>query len=108
MKKEDVYLEEGGVLTAGKVALRIIHTPGHTPGGVCLYEKEMGLLFTGDTLFAGSIGRTDFPGGSYEDLIGAVKKKLLHLGDSVRVLPGHGPESTIGEEKETNPFLVNG
>ncbi len=104
----DVYLEEGGVITAGKVTLRIIHTPGHTPGGVCLYEKEMGLLFTGDTLFAGSIGRTDFPGGSYEDLIGAVKKKLLHLGDSVRVLPGHGPESTIGEEKETNPFLVNG
>lgn len=101
----DMYLEEGGVLTAGKVILRVIHTPGHTPGGVCLYEKEMGLLFTGDTLFAGSVGRSDFPGGSHEDLIGSIKKKLLNLGDSVRVLPGHGPESTIGEEKESNPFL---
>ncbi|MBI5588535.1 MAG: MBL fold metallo-hydrolase [Deltaproteobacteria bacterium] len=101
----DVYLEDGGVLTAGKVTLRVIHTPGHTRGGVCLYEKDMGLLFTGDTLFAGSIGRTDFPGRSYEDLISSVKKKILPLGDSVRVLPGHGPESTIGEEKESNPFL---
>jgi len=101
----DIYLEEGGVLMAGKITLRVIHTPGHTPGGVCLYEKDMGIVFTGDTLFAGSIGRTDFPGGSYEDLIGAIKNKLLPLGDSVRVLPGHGPESTIGREKKFNPFL---
>lgn len=103
--KPDLLLEDGQVLEAGKVSLRVLHTPGHTKGGICLYCQEFGLLFTGDTLFAGSVGRTDFEGGSYDELMSSIKTKILPMGDSVRVFPGHGPESTIGDEKEINPFL---
>lgn len=102
----DRLLEDGTVLSAGSLSLRVIHTPGHTQGGVCLFEEKEGLLFTGDTLFAGSVGRTDFPGGSFEDLISSIVNKVLPLGDEVKVYPGHGPSSTIGMEKDSNPFIT--
>jgi hydroxyacylglutathione hydrolase len=100
----DRELDEGDVIEIGHtVRLKVIHTPGHTPGGICLAGD--GLIFTGDTLFAGSIGRTDFPGGSYESLINSIKEKLLCYDDQVEIYPGHGPRSTIGEERKYNPFL---
>ena len=86
--------------------VRVIHTPGHTPGSVCyLASGQENLLFSGDTLFAGSIGRTDLWGGDYDQIIDSIRTKLLNLDDSVLVLPGHGPETTIGDERESNPFL---
>lgn len=102
----DILLEDGQVIEFGPLSLRVIHTPGHTRGGICLYLEGEKVLFTGDTLFAGSIGRTDFEGGSMDDLMASITGKLLPLGDEVRVLPGHGPESTIGEERDINPFLA--
>ena len=102
----DILLEDGQVIEFGPLKLKVIHTPGHTRGGVCLYMEDGKVLFTGDTLFAGSVGRTDFEGGSMEDLMSSITGRLLPLGDEVRVLPGHGPESTIGEEREINPFLA--
>ncbi len=100
----DTLLKEGDVIkVSAGVALTVIHTPGHTPGGICLLTD--GVLFSGDTLFAESIGRTDFPGGSYSQLIANIKEKLLVLDDAVRVLPGHGPETTIGWERNNNPFI---
>ncbi|MDT8389039.1 MAG: MBL fold metallo-hydrolase [Lentisphaeria bacterium] len=86
-------------------APRIIHTPGHTQGGVCLYFPTENILFTGDTLFAGSIGRTDFPGGDAEQLIQSIHIQLLTLPDSTIVYPGHGLSTTIGDEKAANPFI---
>lgn len=102
-EKPDGFLEEGSDVNFGTYSLRVIHTPGHTPGGVCLFSP--GAVFTGDTLFAGSIGRTDLAGGSYESLIRSVRAKLFVLGDEVRVYPGHGPPSRIGEERLRNPFF---
>lgn len=100
----DQLLKEGDVIkVADDLELTVIHTAGHTPGGICL--KAGDVLFSGDTLFAESIGRTDFPGGSYSQLITAIKEKLLLLDDAVRVLPGHGPETTIGWERKMNPFI---
>ena len=99
----DQQIDEGDTITFGNIALKVIHTPGHTPGGISLYTE--GHLFVGDTLFAGSIGRTDFPGGDYGTLIASVQKKLFALGDDVVVYTGHGPETTIGREKKTNPFV---
>ncbi len=100
----DTLLKEGDVIkVSAGLALTVIHTPGHTPGGICLLTD--GVLFSGDTLFAESIGRTDFPGGSYSQLINGIQEKLLVLGDAVRVLPGHGPETTIGWERKNNPFI---
>lgn len=99
----DGFLEEEKEVLFGAYALRVLHTPGHTPGGVCLFGP--GAAFTGDTLFAGSIGRTDLAGGSYESLIQAVREKLFPLGDEVRVYPGHGPPTTIGQERLHNPFF---
>jgi len=101
----DFLLEDGAVIEAGPLALEVMHTPGHTRGGICLYEKNLRLLFTGDTLFAGSIGRTDFEGGSLETLLRSIRERILPLHDDVTVLPGHGPASTIGSEKTTNPFI---
>lgn len=101
----DIALEDGMRLEAGGISLDVLHTPGHTEGGVSLYCKEHGLVFTGDTLFRGSVGRTDFEGGSFEKLVESIKTKLFPLGGRVRVLPGHGPETTIEEEKNTNPFV---
>jgi len=99
----DALLRDGDRIEFGKCSLQVIHTPGHTPGGICL--KGDGVLFSGDTLFAESIGRTDLPGGSYSQLILSIKEKLLVLPDDTRVLPGHGPETTIGWERRMNPFI---
>ncbi len=96
-------LSGGEMLQLGELSLQVIHTPGHSPGGICIYVDDT--LLVGDTLFAGSIGRTDLPGGDYELLIGSIKEKLLPLPDDTRVCPGHGPMTTIGEEKAHNPFL---
>ena len=99
----DQLLTDGDTVEFGKIKLEVLHTPGHTRGGICL--KGDGVVFTGDTLFAGSIGRTDFPGGSFEDIINSIKTKLLPLSDDTAVYPGHMQESTIGQEKKYNPFL---
>ena len=101
----DRMIEEDDTIVIGTITLKVIHTPGHTQGGISLYTD--GILFVGDTLFAGSIGRTDFPGGDYDTLIDSIQKKLFPLGDDVRVLSGHGPETTIGREKQkrNNPFV---
>ena len=96
-------LSEGDKISFGQSELEVIHTPGHTKGGVCFVGE--GVAFTGDTLFAGSIGRSDFPGGSERDLIGNIKKKLLVLPDETKVYSGHGPSSEIGWERECNPYL---
>lgn len=102
-----IDLEDGGSIRFGNSELKIIHTPGHTRGGVCFYSHEEGNKFvlSGDTLFAGSIGRTDLPGGDYDELMESLLDKLVRLGEEYRVLPGHGPETTIGEELRSNPFL---
>ncbi len=102
----EILLKDGDVIKAGEIKMRVLHTPGHTKGGICLYDKKKGRVFTGDTLFAGSIGRTDFPGGSYDEIMDSIKKKILPLGGFVRVFPGHGPETTITDESETNPFIA--
>ncbi|MCK4503797.1 MAG: MBL fold metallo-hydrolase [Desulfuromonadales bacterium] len=96
-------LVEGTDVRVGELSLQVFHTPGHSPGGVCLYVD--GNLIVGDTLFAGSIGRTDLPGGDYQLLIANIKEKLLPLPEDTKVHPGHGPMSTIGAEKLHNPFL---
>ena len=101
--RPDGFLEEGEVVQVGTYSISIIHTPGHSAGGVCLYAP--GAVFTGDSLFAGSVGRTDFPGGSHELLVEGVRRKIFPLGDDLRIYPGHGPESTIGRERQTNPFF---
>jgi len=98
----NVLLKDEGTLSFGAGRLRVMHTPGHTPGGMSLVGED--LVFTGDTLFAGSIGRTDFQGGSDSEMRLSLKK-LLRLPDSFTVYPGHGPRSTIGEERRVNPFL---
>jgi hydroxyacylglutathione hydrolase len=85
---------------------RVLHTPGHTQGSVCLHFAPMKLLVAGDTLFAGSIGRTDLPGGDYAQIIDSIHSKLLALPKETRVIPGHGPATTIGQERESNPFLI--
>lgn len=100
------FLENDATLKAGKIEMEIIHTPGHSPGGVCLYMPTENILICGDTLFAGSIGRTDLPGGSYKKLIKSIREKLLILPDDTVVYTGHGPETTIGREKLSNPFLT--
>ena len=92
-------------LEIADLRFEVITTPGHTPGGVCYYDPEAGVLFSGDTLFAGSIGRTDFPGGDYDDLIRSLMEKVILLPPDTRILPGHGPSSTIGRERTGNPFL---
>jgi hydroxyacylglutathione hydrolase len=99
----DRYVKHGDVVTAGEVSLKVLHTPGHTPGGISLLEQ--GMVFTGDALFAGSIGRTDFPGGNLLTLLGSIKTKLMTLPDDTKVFSGHGPASTIGDERRENPFL---
>lgn len=97
------YLKEGDNLNFGNDAIRVIETPGHTQGGLCFLIKDK--LFTGDTLFQGSVGRSDFVGGDGAQLIESIKEKLLPLGDNIEVYPGHGPASNIGYEKMRNPFL---
>ncbi|MFZ3209478.1 MAG: MBL fold metallo-hydrolase [Geobacteraceae bacterium] len=103
--RPDILLEEGMTVTFGRQTIRIIHTPGHTPGGCCLYIADEGMVLTGDTLFAEGVGRTDFPGGSHENLIESIRGKLLVMPDAIQVYPGHGPATTIGHERRSNPFL---
>jgi len=102
---EDVSLEEQDVIEQAGVKLTVLHTPGHTPGGICLYSRDEGVAFVGDTLFADSIGRTDFPGGSMSQLLNSVRQKLFTLPDETKVYPGHGPATTIAREKAHNPFF---
>jgi len=103
--KPDKFLTDGMEITFGSCRLKVFHTPGHTPGGCCLYIEKEKKLITGDTLFADSIGRTDFPGGSLEQLLDSVRSKLFTLPDDVAVYPGHGPATTIGHEKRHNPHF---
>lgn len=99
----DRELDEGDTIEFGQIQMKVIHTPGHTPGGISLHTH--GYVFVGDTLFSGSIGRTDFPGGDHGTLISSIQSKLFKLGDDVKVMSGHGPETTIGHEKRHNPFV---
>ncbi len=99
----DRELTDGDLLQVGKIELRVLHTPGHTPGGVCLLGG--GHLFSGDSLFAGSIGRTDLPGGNHDTLINSVRTQLMGLPAETVVHPGHGPDTTIGRERKLNPFV---
>ena len=99
----DRLLAEGDTIKVGTLQLSVVHTPGHTEGGICLLGR--GYVFSGDTLFAGSVGRSDFPGGDPMVLLQSIRSKLLCLTDTTTVLPGHGPNTTIGNEKEGNPYL---
>jgi hydroxyacylglutathione hydrolase len=101
----DHSLGESDKVEAGPLVANIIHTPGHTEGSICLYFPDEQKLIAGDTLFAGSIGRTDLPGGSFDKIIRSLHQKVLALPDETIVVPGHGPVTTIGEERESNPFL---
>jgi glyoxylase-like metal-dependent hydrolase (beta-lactamase superfamily II) len=99
----DGYLKDGDVIKLGNINIEVIHTPGHSPGGICL--KIGNKVITGDTLFAGGIGRTDFPGGDYDILIKSIKEKLFTMPEDTEIYPGHGPSSTIKNEKYFNPFF---
>jgi len=101
----DGFIEEGDKIEQANIALEALHTPGHTPGGISLYSKQDGLIFVGDTLFAGSVGRTDFPAASFAQLIKSIREKLFTLPDETVCLPGHGLSTTIAQEKANNPFL---
>ncbi|MCR4864758.1 MAG: MBL fold metallo-hydrolase [Bacteroidales bacterium] len=103
---EDIY--DGQALEVGEEKLEVISTPGHTPGGVCFFCRQEGALFSGDTLFSGSVGRTDLPGGDYDKLIASITEKLADLDSDVSVHPGHGWDSTMGTERICNPFLQIG
>ncbi|MBM7582296.1 glyoxylase-like metal-dependent hydrolase (beta-lactamase superfamily II) [Caldicoprobacter guelmensis] len=102
----DVLLKEGDVLDVGGINIKVLHTPGHSEGSACfVVERPIKAVFTGDTLFQGAIGRSDFPGGSYDQLISSIRDKLLVLDDDYTVYPGHGLRSTIGTERIANPFI---
>jgi glyoxylase-like metal-dependent hydrolase (beta-lactamase superfamily II) len=101
----DRWLVDGDEVTVGNITLQVIHCPGHTPGHVVLFAAEEKVAVVGDVLFAGSIGRTDFPRGNHEDLIASIRNKLFPLGDDVAFLPGHGPASSFGRERQDNPFV---
>jgi hydroxyacylglutathione hydrolase len=105
LSQPDILLKENDILTFGQYRLKVLHTPGHTPGGISLVLEDHTYVYVGDLLFAGSIGRTDFPGGSFDDLINAVKTKIFPLGDNYSVYPGHGPVTTVGQERKYNPFF---
>lgn len=103
----DEWLDEGDSIEFGNQSLDVIHTPGHTPGHVVLFSPEQKIAFVGDVLFQGSIGRTDFPQGDFNTLISSIKNKLWPLGNDVKFIPGHGPESTFGRERTSNPFVAD-
>jgi glyoxylase-like metal-dependent hydrolase (beta-lactamase superfamily II) len=104
----DHWLEDGEQLSVGQHTFRVIHTPGHTPGGCCFFFEKEQVLITGDTLFVGSVGRTDFPYGSWPDLERSIQEKLFPLGDDVVFHPGHGPAGRLGDERLHNPFVGEG
>jgi len=99
----DRLLEEGDIISVGSIELRVLHTPGHTPGSICLFSERE--IFTGDTLFAGSVGRTDLPGGDMKQLKKSLENKIKTLPDHLVVYPGHGPSTTMNHEKEYNPYF---
>ncbi|MBS0909647.1 MBL fold metallo-hydrolase [Tatumella sp. JGM118] len=101
----DQWLEEGETLSLGKVSFEILHCPGHTPGHIVLLDRQNKLLFSGDVIFKGGVGRSDFPQGDHQQLMTSIREKLLPLGDDITFIPGHGPLSTLGSERTTNPFL---
>jgi hydroxyacylglutathione hydrolase len=103
----DQSIKDADRLRVGNLDATVMHTPGHTEGSICLYFPAEQKLIAGDTLFAGSIGRTDLPGGSFDKIMDSLKGRVLALPDETIVVPGHGPETTIGEERESNPFLIN-
>ena len=100
------YISEGDIIEVGDLHFEVLETPGHSVGGVCFLERNEKVLFSGDTLFAGAIGRTDQPGGDYDLLMKSIFEKLMILDGSVTVIPGHGPETSIATERMTNPFLM--
>ena len=102
----DRWLDGGDTVSFGQTTLEVLHTPGHTPGHVCYFHRPSKLAVVGDVLFAGSIGRTDFPGGNHPALIRSIREQLWPLGDDVAFIPGHGPMSTFGKERMSNPFLA--
>jgi hydroxyacylglutathione hydrolase len=101
----DVLVEEGSTIEQAGMKLKVLHTPGHTPGGICLYARDDGIVFTDDALFADSIGRTDFPGGDTAELLQSIKARILALPGQTKVYPGHGPATTVAQEKTHNPFF---
>lgn len=103
--KDATPVKDGQILEIAGMQFKVIHTPGHTPGGCCYYMEKEGVLFSGDTLFQASVGRSDFPGGSASELVRSVKEKLLALPDETHVYPGHMDETTIGYERRHNPFV---
>jgi hydroxyacylglutathione hydrolase len=103
----DQWLKDQDIIRFGNISLDVIHCPGHTPGHVVFFHKESKTAFVGDVLFQGSVGRTDFPGSSFEELADSITQKLWPLGDDVRFIPGHGPDSTFGEERESNPYVAD-
>jgi hydroxyacylglutathione hydrolase len=104
----DASADDGLAVGLASLPAEVLHTPGHTPGSICLFFPKQHLLVAGDTLFAGSIGRTDLPGGDGRQILRSLRDRLLVLPDATRILPGHGPETTIGEERQSNPFLQPG
>ena len=102
----DASLEDGTAIRVGQLAATVLHTPGHTEGSTCIYFPVEKKLIAGDTLFAGSIGRTDLPGGDFEKILRSLHERVMTLPEDVSVIPGHGPATTIGEENQMNPFLV--
>jgi len=103
--KPDRYLQDGDVLELGGVKFGVVHCPGHTPGHVVIYNKNMKIAFVGDVIFKGSVGRTDFPKSNPEQLVESITKKLWPLGNDMRFIPGHGPMSSFGDERRSNPFV---
>jgi len=103
--KPDQWLKDGDTVSFGEEVLKVIHCPGHSPGSVVYFSETEKVAFVGDVLFKGSVGRTDLPGGNSKDLVKSIRNKLWPLGDDVVFIPGHGPTSTLGEERETNPFV---
>ncbi len=103
----DRYLEDGEVLTLGDIEFGVVHTPGHTPGHVVIYNQDLKIAFVGDVLFRGSIGRTDFPKGNHQQLLNSITTKLWPLGSDMRFVPGHGPMSTFGVERADNAFVAD-
>ena len=103
----DRWLDDGDTVTVGRVSLRVIHCPGHTPGHVVFVSENDRIAWVGDVLFQGSIGRTDFPMSNHQDLIDSIRDKLFPLGDDITFVPGHGPTSTFGQERQTNPFVAD-
>ena len=103
----DRWLEEGDTVTVGEQSLQVFHCPGHTPGHVVFHYEPQQVAWVGDVLFQGSIGRTDFPRGNHDQLISSIREKLFPLGDDITFIPGHGPTSTFGQERRSNPFVAD-